>query len=409
MSVSEKFEIRAITKEERAQYNSVIKYVFADGSQEDDEEDDDPLLNEWTTVAFYRGKLVATSGAFPFKMRFNGKPIYADGLTNVGTEPGFRRRGLVRELVTRRLQTVHEHEHQSVSILWASMGAIYQRFGYGLGSTHTSSAFDPRFAEFQFPAEVDGYVKLVEEKEGLPITKKLYRQFIEDRTLDLHRVESMWKGYFGTKKSRAYCAVYFNVNDEPEGYLAYRTSMYKRPNGDEAGPDQRMWVREFIYKNIQAYRALWQFIREHDLVGKVEMAMPVDDPAMQLVLEPRNLQLSVEDGLWLRIVDVSKALEQRLYTVPGEIVLEIKNDRECPWNERRYLLETDGEISQVAETNKSPQATLSPNGLASLLSGNASLSQLARVGRADVENSNRSPLHDLMFSTKYRPYCRNGF
>ena len=407
MSSIDNFEFRTVNEDELEAFNGVVKYVFANSSP-DPVPEEDALKAEWTTAAFHKGKIVATSGGYPFVMRFNGKPISVDGVTAVGTEPGFRRRGLVREMVTRRLHAVHEHEEQSASILWASMGAIYQRFGYGLGSSQIQCKFDPRYTQFQFPSEVDGYVRIVTEEEGAPLIRKLYSQFIEERTLDLERDDDLWwKNYFGSKKRLSYCAIYFNANDEPEGFVAYNTSTYRPP--PDGGPDQSLSVRDFIYLNIQAYRALWEFIREHDLVGKVEMNVPVDEPAINMLLEPRAMRLALSDGIWLRIVDAAKALTQREYSLPGQVVLEIHNDRECPWNERRFQLETDGETTEVAETNKSPQLTISPNGLASLMSGNANLSELSRVGRADVADRSQVRYLDHMFSTKYRPFCRNGF
>ncbi len=407
MSEAQGFEYRSIKPNERDAFNDLVKYVFADSTPGPVPEEEDTLECEWTTAAFHKGKIVATSAGYPFKMRLNGNALFVDGLTAVGTEPGYRRRGLVREMVSRRLHAVHEDERQSVSILWASMGAIYQRFGYGLGSHLMSCTFDPRFTDFQFPVETNGYVRIVDEEEGIPILKDLYRRFIQDRTLDLHRSDTMWKGYFGTKKRKNYCAVYFNTNDEPEGYLAYSTSEYQRPKDE--GPDQRLSVREMIYLNILAYRSLWEFIRKHDLVGKVEMSVPMDEPAMHMLLEPRMLQLRPNDGLWLRVVDAADALAQRGYSSSGSVVLEVSEDRECPWNERRYLLETDGTTAEVAQTNQSPDATLSPNGLASLLSGNASLSQLHRIGRAAITDEGRLHELDFLFATKYQPFCRNGF
>ncbi|MYD42300.1 MAG: GNAT family N-acetyltransferase [Gammaproteobacteria bacterium] len=407
MSNASPFEFRAIQQEERQAFSNVVKYVFADSSIEVNE-DEDNLKNEWTTAAFHNGKIVATSGGYPFTMRFNGKDMQADGLTAVGTAPGFRRRGLVREMVTQRLHQVHEDAKQSVSILWASMGAIYQRFGYGLASTHVSSEFDPRYASFQFASTQEGYVRILEKDEGLPIIQKLYDVFIQDRTLDLYRDNDMWKHHFGNKKRRSYVAVYFAANDEPQGYVAYNTRE-DRKLAEDGGPDQRLQVREFIYLNITAYRGLWEFLREHDLVRFVDMQMPLDDPSFNLLLEPRILGSDVWDGIWLRVVDASQALTERIYNHAGTIVLEVHDDAECPWNERRFLLETDGTRTEVAETNQSADATISPNGLASLLSGNATLSQLHRAGRADVADIAKLAQFDSLFATTYRPFCRDGF
>ena len=407
MPFSKDFEFRSIQKEQKEEFNNLVKYVFADGSVEDEEEDE-LLQSEWTTAAFHKGKIVATAAGFPFKMRFNGQANYTDGVTAVGTDPGFRRRGLVRELITRRLHEVHEHPEQSTAILWASMGAIYQRFGYGLGSTQANIKFDPRFAQFQFSAEPKGYVRLVEEEEGKPIIHSLYRSFIEPRTLALHRSDKMWRGAFGTKKRRSYCAVYFNDQDHPEGYLTFGTREYSRqPEG--GGPDQRLNVKDYVYQNIHAFRALWEFIRSHDLVGEVEYSAPLDDPAFNMLLEPRVLRVSLSDAIWLRIVDVAQTLASRNYAMPSSFCFEIKEDIECPWNIRKYLVETDGMTTEVNKTRRSPQFTITQNGLASLMSGNQSLTQLDRMGRATVNDRKQLVNLDTIFSTLYKPFCNDGF
>lgn len=407
MSVKRNFEFRAVQKDDRAEYDSVVNYVFGNNSAEPDPEHD-VIQNDWTTAAFHKGKVVATSAGYPFKMRLNGKAVFVDGLTDVGTVPGFRRRGLVRELVTRRLNMVHEHEQQSASILWASMAAIYQRFGYGLGSTHSSCSIDPRYAMFQFETNPDGYVKNVEEEEGLPIIKNLYRTFINSRTLDLHRADIMWKGHFGTKKRKDYCAVYYDSDDQPQGYITYRLGMFKRRE-DDPGPDQRIQVHDYVYHTMDAYRGLWEFMRAHDLVGKIAVDMPRDDPALDLMLEPRMLNLHTWDALWLRIVDVDTFIKGRNYGSKGTVVLEILEDPECPWNVGKFLIDTDGETTEVNQTTLSADVTIGPNGLASLLTGNSSMTHLVRIGRATASDPTRLPELDTLFKTSYLPFCRNGF
>lgn len=401
------FEFRQIKQEERASFDGLIKYVFANSSKEEDEYAD-WLQNEWTTAAFHNGKIVATSGGFPLKIRMNGKAMLADGLTAVGTEPGYRRKGLVREMVTRRLHQVHEDDNQCASALWASMGAIYQRFGYGLASTHSSLQFDPRFVGFQFGEEPSGYVRLVDESEGTTIVHSLYRHFIEERSMALHRAEGFWQGTFGTKKSRAHCAVYFNSKHQPEGYVSFRSQEYER-RADDPGPNQRIRVRDFIYDNIEAYRGLWEFIRRHDLVGDVRMDVPLDDPAFHMLLEPSMLQQELWDGVWLRLVDVDMALTCRNYGLSGQVCFEIREDPICPWNKRKYLMETDGETTEVSRTRNSAHFRITVNGLACLLSGNLSLSQLDRIGRAEVVDQKQLVNLDTMFATKHKPYCFDGF
>ncbi|NIQ93771.1 MAG: GNAT family N-acetyltransferase, partial [Desulfuromonadales bacterium] len=58
---------------------------------------------EWTLCAFDDGKMVASFCTIPFTMRAVGRSIPMGGISAVGTVPEYRRRGLLRRLMTRGL------------------------------------------------------------------------------------------------------------------------------------------------------------------------------------------------------------------------------------------------------------------------------------------------------------------
>ena len=404
------FDFRAVSQDEMSQLRELGAYVFA--SIREDETEDDPLQPEWTHVALHAGRVVATSAGFPFKIRMNGRGMMADGVTAVGTDPGFRRRGLVRRMITDRLALARE-AGQPVAILWASMGAIYQRFGYGLASTQVEYAFDPRFAAFQFGDEASGHTQRLEKDEAVPIISKLYRAFIEPRNLLLHRAPVLWELPFRVRERRKpYCAVHYDGAGVPDGYLLYGTKSASEPGGDPT-LDQELAITDFVWRDMNGYRGLWDFVRSHDLVGKVTTAFVAeDDPAPGLLLEPRILRRQTSDGIWLRVVDVAAALAGRGYDMAGETTLTIAEDRECPWNVGTYRLATDAvqaEAQKIQTAKGGGEVRIGQQGLASLLSGHATLSQLVRIGRAEVEEPQRLPQLDALFATRYRPNCMNGF
>ena len=404
----EDFEFRPATAEEMPALKRLGRYVFAGGEPEDDEPE--VLRPEWTHCAFHKGDLVASAGGFPFKMRFNGRGVAADGLTAVGTDPGFRRRGLVRRLVGELLCRARENG-QPVSILWASMGAIYQRFGYGPASTQVEYSFDPRFAGFQFGEAAQGYTRIVPNKDAVPIITGIYRRFIEPRNLLLHRAPVQWQLPFRDKKRKTYCAIHYSAADEADGYMLYRVSPHKGPSSD-ADLDQTLAITDFVWLNMNSYRGLWEFVRAHDLVGKVTTYFAAeDDPAPSLLLEPRVLQRRTADGIWLRVVDAAEALAARGYDHAGETMVRIVEDADCPWNVGVHRLIADVTQAEVAQARQGAAAeiTVTPHGLASLLAGYLPLSQLVRVGRATVADEKRLPALDALFATRYRPHCMNGF
>lgn len=405
------FEIRACRDADEMQaYQKVLQYVFAE-AERDVEEEGSQTLPEWTTCAFSSTDgLVATMGTFPFTARLNGEAVPMGGVTGVGTLPGFRRRGLLRRIMTRGFETMHERG-QAFAILLASMGAIYQRFGYGNAAQRVAYRFDPRHVAFETETESPGTVTtLMAGDEALPVAKKIYVEWATPRNLPLHRVAPLWEHQtFRKPKERpVYTAVYRNAGGEPRGYLVYTTEAKRRP---DPGPDQDMDVRDFCALDTESYRALWNYIRSHDLVAEVRMwnCLPEDDPAPDLLLEPRMLNRTTGDWIWMRIVDVEQALTARPYPVEGKLVIGLPEDEMCPWNACAYELETAPSGSRARVTNGEPDLVIKPNMLSGLLAGYRGATHYLRAGLLEECTPGAAARADSIFRTAYAPFCPNEF
>lgn len=393
--------------EEMQQYRRIVSYVFA--STEGVDEEIANTLPEWTTCAWVDSTMAATLGALPFTMRLNGSPVPVGGVTAVGTLPGHRRQGLLRSIMAQALSTMWERE-QPLAILWASMGAIYQRFGYGLASTQVQYSFDPRFTALRDDATAPGRVELLASAEdALPILKQVYIQWATPRNLCLHRSTALWRASTlrpRKKDAPVYCAVYRDAAGEPRGHVVYTTE--EKP-GTEPGPDQVLTVQDFIALDPEAYRGLWDYLRRHDLVRRVEMPGSEDDPIPSLLLEPRMLNTRISDAIWMRLVDVERALPRRPYGARGELTISVEGDEMCPWNNGTFLLETDGPTSVVTRAERPADITVSPNVLASLLAGHRSATHFSRAALLQARDEHALRAADALFRTEYAPHCPNGF
>lgn len=401
-------EIRALRDgEELKQYQKNVNYVFASAPSPVD--DLTTPATDWTTCGFVDGQLATTFATLPFTVRLNGNPVKMGGVTAVGTLPAFRRKGLLRQVMTQALSEMRDRE-QSLAILWASMGAIYQRFGYGLASASVRYAVDPRFARFFESSHSTGSVELMEKEDAFPLIKQNYILWVADKNLAIHRSTILWQAstlHAEVKDHPVYCAVYRNTDGEVTGHAVYQT---KEGHFADVGPGQVMTVSDFIARDMEAYRALWEYLNAHDLVRRIDFTgVPEDDPAPELLLEPRMLQRRTSDGIWMRVVDVEKALPQRPYGNRGELTIQIEQDDVCPWNAGTYLLETDGATSAVRRVDREPDITTSVNVLSSLISGYRPASHFAKAGRLQAKDRAALRTADAIFRAEHAPYCPNGF
>lgn len=392
------------TPEEVAQYDALGAYVFATPETAVPET---PTAADWTLCAFDNGQVVSQVGAFPFTVRLNGNPVRMAGVTMVGTYPAYRRQGLLRKLMTQAFVD-QRARGQSLAILWASMGAIYQRFGYGSVSSSVTYTFDPRFAQLQEQVESPGTVSLSTAEDAYGIIKQLYIEYASPRNLHIHRSRALWQldVLKAEKGQPVFAGVYRNADGVPRGHVVYTT---KSEMGTPGG-GQRLDVKDFIALDLEAHRALWEYICKHDLAGKVviEQVFGEDDFSPELLLEPRILNRKTSDAIWMRVVDVEQALVQRPYGTRGELTFAI-DDPTCPWNTGTYLLETDGPTADIRRTDRTPEMVVTPNALATLLAGHRTATHLGRIGRLSVTSDEVAKRADALFRTEYLPNCPNHF
>ena len=403
-------EIRSPREDEIAEYLRVVRYVFSTPMPEGDEDKRAKWRfdTERALCVFVDGELVSTFGAYDFTVQLNGTPVPLAGVTNVGTLPGFRGRGFVRELVTQGLADVRERG-ESCSMLWASFGGIYQRFGYGLASALVKYQWDPRYGQLT-GSSAEGSMQIVLPADGIGIAEQVHAEYVAPRNLMIVRGERDWKEIaepetFQTKYQRM--AIYWNAAGEPRGFMLLR---YREENDPlEVGPNHFLTVNDFTALDVDAYRGMWEFLASHDLVREVTMErVPEDDPAALMLLEPRTLHRRTGDAMWLRVADAELALGQRPYGAAGALTLRVV-DELCDWNDATYRVESDGAESTVKRVDGEADLVVPVERLSQLISGYASASELARLDLIEVGDASVLSTADAMFATAYRPFCQDGF
>jgi predicted acetyltransferase len=357
---------------------------------------------------------VGAAAALSVKLTVPGGEVPAAAVTAVGVRPDHRRQGALSALMRRQLDDVRAGD-EPVAILWASEGAIYQRFGYGLATLDGSFEVTVARTAFRPAAEPEGRVRMVSEEESRALVPAIYEAMRKSTPGAISRSQDWWTvgvladpEYSRDGMSEKYRVVY-EVEGLAEGYAIYRL----KPDWDDAGPKGELVVREAVTTTPRALRAIWRYLFDVDLVRTVKAPhMAVPNPLQHVLAEPRALGLKVADGLWARLVDLPAALSARRYATHDALVLEV-SDTYCPWNAGRWRLRTEGPHDPapaiVEATSDVPDLALDTTDLAAAYLGGKRLLDLASAGRVTELTPGALARAEALFSADREPWCMSMF
>ena len=400
-------EIRPAKEDEMDQFGLMGSYSYG-GSFGDGPDNLTASSNrpEWTLCAF-DGPILATAfSAFPFTMRANGRAMAYAGISGVGTRPEYRRRGLLRRIMTQSFADMRDRG-QSVAGLWASQAGIYQRYGFSINNHKRRYEIDT--ADIRLNGVGDEFLKIIRHlpAEVMDTVKNLYREFVNERMCYLHRSSALWMNNVLEEGDEGpiYIAIAYD-GTEPKGYVAYTLRAAKVKH--RARP-QEIKILDFCWLSLSAYRAIWQYLGLHDLVGRVTWeTAPIDDPAQEVFQEPRLLHMVDEEGAWFRIVDVPAALSGRGYYGEGETVIEVFGDDIATWNNGRWKLEVLKGNSLVQPTDEEPDIRIDIKSLGSLFTGMRRAREL--ISWELIEGAEDAVARvDRIFETRHAPHCPDHY
>lgn len=356
-------------------------------------------------AAFDGGSIVGGAGVYPLELSVPGGSVRCAGVTIVGVHPTHRRRGVLRRMMTAQLADVRERE-EPIAGLWASEDTIYGRYGYGMASQRLDLQMQRIHAELRpdLPPR-QGQVRLVEHAEALRSFPPVYdrvarrspgflvrtREWWEKRTLD----DAEWRRGGSGPLNRAL----LELDGRPAGYALYR--IYQYP-----GEWRRaLRVQEAIGADARATREIWRFLLGIDWMDEIVVRLlPLDHPLWHLVARPRLLGMTIQDGLWVRPVDVGAALSARAYR-DGRVTLEVVSDPLFGDNVGTWTI-ADG---VARRSSRRPDVRLDVQALGSVYLGGFSFAELAGAERVAEAARGGILRADAVFHTDAAPWCPEIF
>lgn len=357
------------------------------------------------------GRIVATASAVTFALTVPGGPVPMAGVTAVGVRPTHRRRGLLTSLMHTQLEALRDGG-EAVAGLWASEARIYGRFGYGLATRVAQLEVRTERASVHPGLDRGGLtVDLLRPADALDDLRAVHDAVRPGQPGLLDRGEARWARLLrdppeerdGAKPLRA--LVVRDAAATPLGYALYAV----RLADDGIDQDGEAQVREVLAATPAARVVAWEQLAGLDLVRRVRWAdAPADAGVGLLLADPRAARAQLGDGLWLRLVDVDRALAQRTYAAELDVVLEVA-DALLPANAGRHRLAGGPAGATSAPTSDGPDLRLDVDGLGAAYLGGPSLRALADAGRVEEVTPGALDTATAAFRSTREPWCADVF
>ncbi|MFD0584473.1 GNAT family N-acetyltransferase [Dactylosporangium darangshiense] len=331
-------------------------------------------------IVEHDGQVVGAVGVFTRDMAVPGAVIPVAHVTGVVVSPVHTRRGLLRRMITDQMDAAPE----AVAALWASEGRIYQRFGYGMAAQNVTIRADRRELSVTAPP-APGTLRAAVPSEVVEELSQVYSRVLPTRIGWSSRSEAWWRHLTADQESRrdggtaARAVLFENPDGVVEGYARFRI----KPGWDDNGPKQEVNVIEVVAATTAAYAELYRFLLRIDLSRSlVQGCSSVDEPLFHMLNEPRHLGRRAGDGLWVRVIDLPRALTARRYAAPVDVVLEV-TDSMIKTNAGRWRLRVGAGGALVTCTPADGEAdlTLDIADVAAAYLGGTPLGALQLAGR----------------------------
>ncbi|WP_171110533.1 MULTISPECIES: GNAT family N-acetyltransferase [Streptomyces] len=363
--------------------------------------------------AFDGERCVATFRSFAQELTaVGGAAVPADAISNVTVTPTHRRRGLLSRMMTQDLAAAKERG-DVVATLIAAEYPIYGRYGFGPATWTTEWTIDvPRTgldARWSGP-EDGGRIDIVDGEDIRKLGPELHERLRRAQPGAVSRNELWWRYNTGALRyngswTEPFYAVHRSATGEVEGMVSYEAD----DNWHGKQPHDTADVNWLIAVTPAAERALWHYLCSIDWITQVKTGWRAPDDLLPLYLpDPRAARVTTQaDWLWVRILDVVRALQARTYEGEGSLVLEVVDAAGLAGG--RYRLEASAQGASCAPSTESADLTLDVADLAALWLGDESAVRLAALGRVREERAGAARSADALLRTSRRPWCPDLF
>jgi predicted acetyltransferase len=407
--------IRNVTSEELPAFVDAMSTTFLE--RHDAEKVAADLRTIWDLArvwaAFDGGRLVSTFRSFGTEITVPGPGrVPATGIAAVTVLPDHRRQGLLRRMVAAEHGAARERG-EAVALLFAAEYPIYGRFGYGPATQEATWSLDAHGAEFR--GEPSGSLEMAPADQA---TKDamigVYEAWRARYVGEIARLAYRWDFQLGLRPDawsdeprKGYVALHRDAGGAVDGYVRYHA---EGDHWERRQPHNTIAVDDLHGVDAAVQTDLWRFLTTLDWVAtvKADHRYPAEPLPWLLVNGRAATLIESGDGLWVRLLDVPRALAARTYEREGNIVLEVV-DGESVGGRVRLLLDAGPDGATCRPTERSPELTLDVAALGAAYLGGTPLRHGVLPAGADEHTPGALARADGLFRTLVEPWCSTFF
>ena len=406
-------EVRRVRDEELREFVEAVTAGFLERPDVDKVTDDvRPIWElERTWAAFDGGRICGTFRSWATELTVpGGARLPAAAVSAVTVLPTHRRRGILREMVEAEHAAMRQRG-EVCGLLYASEYPIYGRFGYGPAVREATLVLDTRATGFH--ADASGRMEIVKaDAQAVDALKGVFEAWRFRQPGEIRRRDHRWEYELAIREEpwgpawKGFVAVHRDDAGAVDGYVRY----HAEDKWEQRQPRNPVTVDELHALTDAAYVSLWRFLAEMDWAAtvKAERRSPTERLPW-LLTNARALEMTdVGDGLWVRLLDVPRALAARTYEREGSIVFEVL-DREAPDGRLRLKLDARASGATCTETDGAPDLTLDVAALGAAYLGGMSLRDAVIATGVDEHRTGALREADAMFRTLEEPWSSTFF
>jgi predicted acetyltransferase len=350
------------------------------------------------------GELVATGCVLARELTVPGGSVPVAGVSGVGVVAGHTRRGHLTAI----MRTLLDDAREPVAMLWASEGAIYGRYGFGIATRSMRYELQLDRVALRRDVTLPGAPpRTLEPAAALEQIQPVFER-VRARTPGMLDRRGHWwdKRTFDPEHNRdgagpLRAAVQDGPDGEPAGYALFAG----KSGWDDHGPAGSVALRELVAETPEARAGLWRFLLGLDLVRTLQWRLAPDhDPLTHLATGNDAINRRAGDGLFVRLLDVEAALSARTYAVTPDLVLEL-DDPFVPECSGRYRLR-DGRCER---TDDPADLALGAEELGAIYLGGTPVTALAAAGRIRELRPGALAEAATAFRSAVEPWCPEIF